>query len=380
MNVTAQTYPGAMLNLVTNYGSTTVGTYPGSQPGLATNCVGFTTVTVDPGQQPCLTSNTVVTNITSTAQIPSPPPSGLATNTSPVNNSSTPPSSGTYSGNITTNSTAVNNSPTPPSGYYSNVSTNTTPVNNATTAPAPGTYIGTVTTTGNGSHTKYSYNKISGYNYTQASFNYTKINSYSYPIKYYTYANQLSYTYQIITYTYPQNQYTYVVYTGLLTYQTNSFPDVLSGGNYYTTGQLGNTIVTGNSTLVMPNGFNINGTITIAPGGSLTLYVGGTTFSLSGNQVLNQNGLAQNFIVYCAPTVTSVSFSGNAAFEGVIVAPNATATMNGGGNNAQDFSGAIMANSVRMNGHFNFHYDVALSRVPSPGRFVANSWREIKVP
>jgi hypothetical protein len=154
---------------------------------------------------------------------------------------------------------------------------------------------------------------------------------------------------------------------------------VLSGGNYYSTSGLGNTIVTGNSTLVLPNGYNI-GTLTIAPGGSLTLYVGGTSMTLDGNQVINQQGLAQDLIIYAANSVTNISFSGNAAFTGVVVAPNATANLNGGGKDGVDYSGALMVNSVTMNGHWNFHYDVALSRVPSPGRYVANSWQEVPVP
>lgn len=179
-----------------------------------------------------------------------------------------------------------------------------------------------------------------------------------------------------ITYSYTNTVYTYDVYSGTPNTTNEMFDDVLSGGNYYSTIGLGNTIVTGPSTLVLPNGYSI-GNLTIAPGGSLTLYVGGTTLTLNGNQVINEQGLAQDLIIYAATSVTTVSFSGNAAFTGVIVAPNATATMNGGGNDHVDYSGALMVNSVTMNGHFNFHYDVALSRVPSPGRYVAHSWTEL---
>lgn len=184
------------------------------------------------------------------------------------------------------------------------------------------------------------------------------------------------YYYNSLQYNYTNTTYSYTVFSTTPAYTNITYADVLSGGNYYSANGLGNTIVTGPSTLVLPNGYSIS-TLTIAPGGSLTLYVGGTTLSLAGNQVINQEGLAQDLIIYAATTVTSVSFSGNAAFTGVIVAPNATATMNGGGNNEVDYSGALMVNSVTMNGHFNFHYDVALSRVPSPGRYVAHSWTEL---
>jgi hypothetical protein len=92
---------------------------------------------------------------------------------------------------------------------------------------------------------------------------------------------------------------------------------------------------------------------------------------------MNAGGFAGNFIVYCAPSVTSFTLNGNGEFTGVLVAPNAAITMNGGGNSAQDFTGALMVNSVRMNGHFNFHYDEALGRMPGNGRALITSWNEI---
>ena len=70
--------------------------------------------------------------------------------------------------------------------------------------------------------------------------------------------------------------------------------------------------------------------------------------------------------------------NGNGEFTGVLVAPNADLTMNGAGNSRQDYTGALMVNSVRMNGHFNFHYDEALARMGGNGRFLITSWNEIK--
>jgi hypothetical protein len=51
--------------------------------------------------------------------------------------------------------------------------------------------------------------------------------------------------------------------------------------------------------------------------------------------------------------------------------------MNGGGNSNQGFSGALMVGSVTMNGHFNFHYDEALGRMPGNGRVLITSWNEL---
>ena len=43
--------------------------------------------------------------------------------------------------------------------------------------------------------------------------------------------------------------------------------------------------------------------ITIAQGGSIQTYSGGPGITIGGNGVMNANGYAGNFIVYCAPTV-----------------------------------------------------------------------------
>jgi len=75
--------------------------------------------------------------------------------------------------------------------------------------------------------------------------------------------------------------------------------------------------------------------------------------------------------------VTSFTLSGNGTFIGAVVAPNADVTLNGGGSTATDFIGALMANSVTMGGHFNFHYDEALAGDKRLGRFLITSWNEV---
>lgn len=207
-----------------------------------------------------------------------------------------------------------------------------------------------------------------------------QISSYSYTVTDYSYANQFTYTYKSWEYTYPTNTYTYTLYSSQITYATSNYAAVLSSGYYVANSEMtGTTIVTGPVTLVMPNGYNIDNLV-IAPGGSVVVYSGGTSLTLSGQGIINQPGLAQNLMIYCTPSVTSIAFSGNAGLNAVIVAPNANVTLSGGGNNNTDFSGSIMANSVTLHGHWNFHYDVALSRVPSPGRYILSSWTEVTVP
>ena len=84
----------------------------------------------------------------------------------------------------------------------------------------------------------------------------------------------------------------------------------------------------------------------------------------------------ENFEYYGLPGVTGLTFGGNASFVGVIDAPEATLTLNGGGSGPTDISGALIVHSLTSNGHFNVHYDESLALYgPSKG-FVATSWRE----
>ncbi len=55
----------------------------------------------------------------------------------------------------------------------------------------------------------------------------------------------------------------------------------------------------------------------------------------------------------------SFSYSGNAALAGVIYAPNADVSLNGGGSGGE-LLGAIIANSIKVTGTYAFHYDVQL--------------------
>ncbi len=50
--------------------------------------------------------------------------------------------------------------------------------------------------------------------------------------------------------------------------------------------------------------------------------------------------------------------------------------MGGGGNDTWDFVGASVSRTVKMNGHFNFHFDENLARI-GPGRgYIPVSWNE----
>ncbi|MDA1277130.1 MAG: hypothetical protein O2960_24210 [Verrucomicrobia bacterium] len=138
-------------------------------------------------------------------------------------------------------------------------------------------------------------------------------------------------------------------------------------------------LVNGNAVLYVTGDISMAGQayIAIAPGASLQLYCAGSSASLSGNGIVNSNSNATNFFYYGMPGNTSLSLSGNAAFTGVIYAPQADFSMNGGGSSSYDLVGAGVVNSISMNGHFNFHYDEALGNLGSGAGFIVTSWNEL---
>jgi hypothetical protein len=137
--------------------------------------------------------------------------------------------------------------------------------------------------------------------------------------------------------------------------------------------------VSGNAVLYVKADFSISGNafLYIAPGGTLTLYVGGAT-KIAGNGVANAGTCATNFAYYGLPSNTSIDMGGNAAFVGMIYAPNAALSLGGGGASSDyDFVGASVTASVKLNGHYNFHYDEAVGRNGPTKGCIVTSWREL---
>jgi hypothetical protein len=127
------------------------------------------------------------------------------------------------------------------------------------------------------------------------------------------------------------------------------------------------------TSITLQGGMSNAATLTIydsppSPGGSVTL---------TGNNVGGAIGATPvNFIFYGTTNLTSVTLSGNSAFIGAIYAPEATLNLNGGGN-SNNLMGSAIVKSASMNGHYDFHYDEALSKFGPPKGFVANSWQEL---
>jgi hypothetical protein len=138
-------------------------------------------------------------------------------------------------------------------------------------------------------------------------------------------------------------------------------------------------IALGDAVLYVTGSVSLTGNayITVATNSTLKLYVGGPTASIGGNGIANTPGSATNFVYYGLPTNTSLSMSGNATFTGAIYAPSAAFTMGGGGSSAYDFVGSSVTASIKMNGHYNFHYDESLGKNGPRRGYVITSWNEI---
>lgn len=131
--------------------------------------------------------------------------------------------------------------------------------------------------------------------------------------------------------------------------------------------------------LLITGSVNMNGsadTIRVCKGAILKLYMYGPTFKIAGNGVVNDNEWAGAFYYFGLPSNSSVQFNGNAAFTGVIYAPQAAFTLGGGGNNTYDFIGASVSRTVKMNGHYHFHYDEALKKNGLGRGYIPTSWKE----
>jgi len=123
-----------------------------------------------------------------------------------------------------------------------------------------------------------------------------------------------------------------------------------------------------------PSHIDINGGTTNS--GNVVMYVESGSVTLSGNSSGGASGnRPENLYVYGLKDVTSITLSGNSSFVGAIYAPEATLTLNGGGN-ANNLIGAAVVNSVTLNGHYDFHYDTYLGGSQN-GSYVVASWQEL---
>jgi hypothetical protein len=149
----------------------------------------------------------------------------------------------------------------------------------------------------------------------------------------------------------------------------------LGSGTFEIGAVTGTITVTGNAKLIVRTTFSPAG-IVLAPGATLDLYVYASTATFGPNSYNSTSGSkAKSLHYYGMPGNTSVNFNGNSTFVGVLYAPDADLSCNGGGTGL-NLIGSSRTKSVRMNGSFQFHFDEALLDEGTPGYVIA-SWNEI---
>ena len=146
-----------------------------------------------------------------------------------------------------------------------------------------------------------------------------------------------------------------------------------TNGTYRTLSIRGDIVVKGDATLIVERDYEVNGII-VEKNASLKLYVNASSIALKG--VDNRNLRAESFMYYGLPNNKNISMQGNAAFCGILFAPDAALAIGGGGADEIDFLGAIIARTVTVNGKMTFHFDEATTRLGSRG-FIASRWDEL---
>jgi hypothetical protein len=155
----------------------------------------------------------------------------------------------------------------------------------------------------------------------------------------------------------------------------------ITSGDYVATGfnMAGQTKVTfsGNVRIYVSGNIATSGQaqFIVAPGSSVKIYVGGSAISISGNGVANNSVTPDKFQLYGLSSVTSTSISGNGAFCGTLYAPQANLSISGNG----VLYGAVVANSITMDGNAAFHYDEALKQTGPTAGYRVRSWEEISI-
>lgn len=161
-----------------------------------------------------------------------------------------------------------------------------------------------------------------------------------------------------------------VVYNYMIT-NIIGMPGTPKNKIYYTvpTAVLNNIYISAsNVVLYLPNGVNMGpiDNITLETNSSVDIYTG-SDFNTGNGSVNNMTQYAPALKIYGLPGCSVIIFGGNAVLTTWLYAPEASLSFNGGGSGAYNVVGALMCHDLALNGHFNFHYDTALSwNIPTP--------------
>jgi len=173
-----------------------------------------------------------------------------------------------------------------------------------------------------------------------------------------------------------------VINGSTITTNTATYNFYINGDGDYYVGTLDKPLhVKGHARLLITTKLALNGAndrIMIAPtNSSLRIYMQGATAAIGGKGIINASGNANNFYFFGLPNNSKLTFGGNASFTGVIYAPSAEFALGGGGSDDIDFIGASVTKTVKMNGHYKFHFDEALRNNGMGRGYIPTSWKEM---
>ncbi len=159
-------------------------------------------------------------------------------------------------------------------------------------------------------------------------------------------------------------------------------PFAINSSGTYTISGFNATLTIGTNAhvnLLVTQDINLTGSdqIVIGPGGSLNLYMQGKAAKIAGNGVANFGGSATNFVYWGLPSNESLTINGNGSLTGIIYAPEADLTLNGGGGSVEDVTGASVSGTATLNGNFQFHYDEMLGDLFKDRPFIVTAWNEL---
>jgi len=119
-----------------------------------------------------------------------------------------------------------------------------------------------------------------------------------------------------------------------------------------------------------------NASIALTTSGTMKVYTTGN-IEAAGNGMTNANASPSSLQIYGTNSTAggqTIRFVGNGSSSAAIYAPNATFTLKGNGN----LYGAVVANTINLNGNAAFHYDEALGNTSAGNPFGIIKWRELQ--
>ncbi len=141
----------------------------------------------------------------------------------------------------------------------------------------------------------------------------------------------------------------------------------ITSGDYRISGIVSSTVTVAPNAIVrlrVDGGWNFvgNAALVIGSNANVALYLNCTDANLTGNGIVNLMGTANQCRIFGTAALQTLGLGGNGEATCTVYAPRTAVTLHGGGSSDQDFSGAIVADSIKFTGHYTIHFDEDLAR------------------